>query len=137
MAGGMLSPSLKHNPKGFSDMRTKNDLRLLLKDRAFGQASLSSSSSVIPSAEEIARVGAQYKFSKQHMVQLAELYVLKYLKGSDAQPMRTYRLWLKKRIYRKNEEVLGSIEDQHEVKRKIADAYKNVEEDYRRILSSM
>lgn len=104
--------------EGFSDLRTKNDLRLLLEKKAFKLTA----EHPLPSADEIQAVRESFKFSKQHMTVLAEMVALKLISASK---MADYRIWVKKRIYRKNEEALSTITDPQEVKQKISDAYMN------------
>ena len=115
--------------EGFADMRTRSDLRLLLKDNAFEHGK-------IISTDDIENVRTKYKFSKQQSVLLAELYRLYKLNPKYKLEMKEYRVWVKKRIYRKNEEALSG-EDSYAVKDKLEQTFQNVLEDYQRILQGV
>eukprot|EP00158_Paraphelidium_tribonemae_P003317 Partr_v1_DN26041_c0_g1_i1_m783 putative Histone acetyltransferase type B catalytic len=116
--------------EGFADMRSRNDIRLLLQDRAFDSIAFPYS------PQDIESVRLAYKFSSQQMTQLAEMYALYKLNPRDQQQAKRVRVWIKKRIYRKNEEVL-STEDPDVVKEKLADTFNNVREDYQRVLNGV
>jgi histone acetyltransferase 1 len=102
----------------FTELRMKNDLRRILKEplNPFTSGSL-------PSKESIEEVREKLKLSKMHMAQLCELAAMKYVPASDKDARRKFRVWVKKRIYRKNEEVLGTIEDVNERKTRIAETF--------------
>lgn len=118
--------------EGFSDLRFRNDLRLLLTDKA-----LPTDGRAAASAEEVEAMRSRYKFGRRHAVELAECYMLKYLDKRNSAKYRDYRIWVKRRIYRTHEETLSAIESAQEVKDKLAGAFKNTEEDYTRLFMQL
>jgi hypothetical protein len=117
--------------EAFSDMRTKNDLRTLSECDAFADAKAQNR---VPTRDEMDAVRIRCKLSKLHSVALFEIYALRYLSG-NLDGNKAWRLWVKKRIYIKNEDALADIlEDKELVKSKIHETFLNVLADYERFL---
>jgi histone acetyltransferase 1 len=114
--------------EGFSDLRFRNDLRVLIQDQ-----SLPTDGRPVVTVEQVESMRQRYKFGRRHATELAECFVLKYLNTRDPTKYREYRIWVKRRIYRTHEETLSAIESPQEVKDKLAGAFKNTEKDYRRL----
>ncbi len=113
--------------EAFSDLRTRNDLARLAKD---GALIIKDS---LPSEQDLEAVRRQYKLSRFHATSLFEMHILKQIPPSLE---RAYRLWVKKRIYLKNEEALAEM-PKAQVKQKLAETYDNVVDDYLRILDAL
>jgi histone acetyltransferase 1 len=114
----------------FSDMRCKNDLRMLMEAKAFEGQSVPYSPAFLKHLQE------QYKLSKQHVTQLAEMFGLRSVRGLGDVQMKKYRVWVKKRLFKRNEEALDGIEADV-VKDKLEETFRNVTADYCRIIESI
>jgi histone acetyltransferase 1 len=64
------------------------------------------------------------------------MLLLKSVKKTDVEAYKQYRLQVKRRLYRHNEEVLASMEPD-EMKKKLHETFLVVEEGYREILRAI
>lgn len=119
--------------ESFSDLRYKNDLRVLVKNKVLAD-SIKDDAFIPPTAEQITEVRLRYKLDKYHIIPLLETYFLKLIKRNHPEMYKSYRIWVKKRIFRKNEEALATMPEEM-VKQKLDETFCNVEEDYRRVLN--
>jgi histone acetyltransferase 1 len=65
-----------------------------------------------------------------------EILLLKRLKKWDAEAVREYRLFVKKRIYKKNKEVLEDMDLGDRIN-KLQQTFELVEEDYLEIITKL
>ncbi|KAJ1999603.1 histone acetyltransferase 1 [Coemansia thaxteri] len=111
--------------EAFDDMRDRNDMRLLIDCAAFDGLEAPVSPSVL------AELGSRFKISRRQITRCVEMGLLRRLGKSAADQ---YRLFVKRRIYAQNADLLAGL-DEAEKKRKVAESYAAVVDDYHRILS--
>ncbi|ORY53029.1 acyl-CoA N-acyltransferase [Rhizoclosmatium globosum] len=75
-----------------------------------------------------------YKLSKAHAERCIEMVNLKYLDRADKAAAQEFRLMVKRRLYKRNEEALNGMPAE-EMKEKLQATFLNVEEGYREVLS--
>ncbi|KAI9501453.1 acyl-CoA N-acyltransferase [Coemansia spiralis] len=115
--------------ESFDDMRDRNDMRLLLDHSVFDGLRAPVAS------QTIGELQTRFKLSKRQMVRCVEMGLLRGLdKAGDPEEYRRYRLFVKRRIYAQNIDLLAEL-DETEKKQKVAESYAAVEDDYHRILS--
>ncbi|KAI8319899.1 acyl-CoA N-acyltransferase [Martensiomyces pterosporus] len=115
--------------EAFDDMRDRGDMRYLLKQNAFD--------GLTPpvSQEKLRDMQGKYKISKRQMARCVEMGILKSLDKSKQHGVyQQYRLFVKRRIYAQNTDLLSGLDDE-EKKKKVAESFAAVEDDYHRILS--
>jgi histone acetyltransferase 1 len=61
------------------------------------------------------------------------MILLKTLKKSDPEMYKAYRLYVKKRLFRHNEEVLAPMSREERIE-KLEETYKRVEDNYKEIV---
>lgn len=86
----------------------------------------------MPTIEVMQQLRSLYKLSKTHLYSVVEIAVLR--RGLTPKQFDLYRIWVKKRLYRKNEEILGTMAPEL-VKEKLNEVFGSVYEDYQRIFS--
>ncbi|KAG2184807.1 hypothetical protein INT43_000720 [Umbelopsis isabellina] len=111
----------------FSDLRDKNDVRMLMKANAFDQLKAPVSDDFVEQARK------KYKLTKRQMQRCVEIHLLHHLDKPKAIEYRNYRLQVKKRLYKFNYDALRDMEADERLE-KLQETYKGVEEDYHRIL---
>ncbi|KAJ1670007.1 histone acetyltransferase 1 [Coemansia sp. RSA 25] len=115
--------------EAFDDMRDRNDMRYLLQQDAFAGLEAPVSPATLRQLQE------RYKISKRQMTRCVEMGLLKSLdKTRQKDRYQEYRLFVKRRIYAQNTDLLAGLEDD-EKKKKVAESFAAVEDDYHRILS--
>ncbi|PVV05186.1 hypothetical protein BB560_000298 [Smittium megazygosporum] len=114
----------------FDDLRDKNDIRYLILTEKIEKLQKPVSFS------ELADIFKGCKFGKKQMVRIAELCLLRRLnkKPLDSKEVKEYRIWVKKRLFRQNYDVLIGMSPEDR-KAKLAETYDNIIQDYNRILS--
>ncbi|KAL1918178.1 uncharacterized protein VTP21DRAFT_3444 [Calcarisporiella thermophila] len=112
----------------FSDLRDKNDLRYLISQNALKELE-----APVPK-ETVAELRRKYKLTKRQTQRCIEIWLLKNLNKTDPDQIKRYRLQVKERLYRFNLDALSQME-RHERLEKLEETYRNVEEDYHRILN--
>ncbi|KAJ3091979.1 histone acetyltransferase 1 [Quaeritorhiza haematococci] len=130
----------------FQDLRDRNDMRYLLSHNAFsfpksGASSSGNKDSFIVAkppldAKSLQAFQRAFKLSKRQAERCCEMAMLKGLKANNEEEYKAYRLQVKRRIYRQNEETLESFEPEERLA-KLDETYRLLEEDYRRILNSL
>ncbi|ORX99787.1 histone acetyltransferase type B [Basidiobolus meristosporus CBS 931.73] len=116
--------------EAFSDLRDRCDLRFLMSKGTFEGLSAPVDKSVLDSIKK------QYKLHKRQASRLLEMALLKKLDKRNSKAARAYRLFVKARLYRFNEEALSSM-DYNDRLVKLEETYRSVEEDYYRLLNSL
>ncbi|KAJ2900709.1 histone acetyltransferase 1 [Coemansia aciculifera] len=115
--------------EAFDDMRDRNDMRYLLQQDAFAGLEAPVSPATLRQMQE------RYKISKRQMTRCVEMGLLKSLdKARQKDQYEEYRLFVKRRIYAQNTDLLAGLDDD-EKKKKVAESFAAVEDDYHRILS--
>ncbi|KAJ1943661.1 histone acetyltransferase 1, partial [Linderina pennispora] len=114
--------------ESFDDMRDRNDMRYLLDHHAFDGLTAP------VSPEDLHRLQIEYKISKRQMARCVEMGLLKMLDKPNAEAYGRYRLFVKRRIYAQNVDLLSGLEDD-EKKQKVAESFASVVNDYHRVLS--
>ncbi|KAK9728981.1 histone acetyltransferase 1 [Basidiobolus ranarum] len=116
--------------EAFSDLRDKCDLRFLMARGTFDDLTAPVDKSILDSIKK------QYKLHKRQASRLLEMALLKKLDKRNSKAARAYRLYVKARLYRFNEEALSSMEYNDRLV-KLEETYRSVEEDYYRLLNSL
>ncbi|KAJ9127882.1 hypothetical protein QFC24_000167 [Naganishia onofrii] len=118
----------------FEDLRDRNDLMRLRK--------LVAKSKEILAGAPVDKVWMEktrkeLKYAKRQFLRMVELLLLEQLKykKNDPEAYKALRLQAKERLYRFNYEVLSQVEPE-ERKQKLQETYANVEEDYKRLLTT-
>ncbi|KAJ1677818.1 histone acetyltransferase 1 [Spiromyces aspiralis] len=114
----------------FDDLRDKNDMRYLVAQNVF--AGLEAP----VRRDTIDRIQEQHKMSRRQLIRCIEIGLLKSLDKTDKDKYRRYRLFVKRRLYSQNSDILASLPP-HERKEKLEETYRNIEEDYHRILNML
>ncbi|KAJ2558953.1 histone acetyltransferase 1 [Coemansia sp. RSA 1933] len=115
--------------ESFDDMRDRNDMRLLLDRHAFDGLEAP------VDAQTINRMQTEYKLSRRQTVRCMEIGLLRVLdKVKNPDAYSRYRLFVKRRIYAQNTDLLADLDDA-EKKEKVSESFAAVEDDYHRILS--
>ncbi|KAJ3027284.1 histone acetyltransferase 1, partial [Rhizophlyctis rosea] len=113
--------------EAFQDLRDKCDLRLLMGKKVFDGV-------VAPVGGEVVReVRRRFKMSKRQVERCMEMVLLKNLNEKSVDAIKAFRLQVKGRVYRQNEEALAAL-DVATRKEKLAETYRNIEEEYYRLL---
>ncbi|KAJ1882790.1 histone acetyltransferase 1 [Coemansia sp. RSA 1722] len=113
----------------FDDMRDLCDLRYLLAQNAFDGITAP------VSLAEIKKLGIRYKLARRQITRCLEIALLRQLAvKKDPNAYSEYRLFVKRRIYAQNSDLMSSM-DADEKKQRVRDTYKGVEEDYHRIIA--
>ncbi|KAJ2803831.1 histone acetyltransferase 1 [Coemansia guatemalensis] len=120
--------------EAFDDMRDRNDMRYLLDHGAFdaiGSAPVDS--------KTVLELQHRFKLSKRQMTRCLEMGLLRKIGASGAaltqsDEFKRYSLFVKRRIYAQNTDLLQDLDDD-EKKKKVAESFAAVVDDYRRILS--
>ena len=115
----------------FQDMRDKSDCRLLLQDNR-----VQNLKPAMVTKSWLQEYSNKYKLCMKQLVRVAEICILKNIKMWDARCVKEYRLWVKKRIYNKNRDVLEEM-DFGERLQKLQETFELVEQDYRSILEKI
>ncbi|KAJ2887314.1 histone acetyltransferase 1 [Coemansia aciculifera] len=115
--------------EAFDDMRDRNDMRYLIQQDAFAGLDIPVSPAVLRQMQE------RFKISKRQITRCVEMGLLKSLdKTRQKDRYRQYRLFVKRRIFAQNTDLLAGLDDA-EKKKKVAESFAAVEDDYHRILS--
>ncbi|KAJ2744496.1 histone acetyltransferase 1 [Coemansia sp. BCRC 34301] len=115
--------------EAFDDMRDRNDMRFLLQQNAFAGLEAPVSPAVLRKLQD------RFKISKRQMTRCVEMGLLKSLdKARQKDAYHAYRLYVKRRIYAQNTDLLAGLDDA-EKKKKVGESFASVEDDYHRILS--
>ena len=112
----------------FQDMRDTIDCRMLMKNPKI--------KTLLPNMvtkEWVLEFKKEYKLCMRQLVRMIEVCVLKNIPSWDARSVKEYRLWVKKRIYNKNRDVLEEMEFGERVS-KLQETFDLVEKDYIAIL---
>ncbi|KAJ2088092.1 histone acetyltransferase 1 [Coemansia sp. S100] len=110
-------------------MRDRNDMRYLIQQGAFADLDIPVSPAVLRQMQE------RFKISKRQITRCVEMGLLKSLdKTRQKERYHQYRLFVKRRIFAQNTDLLAGLDDA-EKKKKVAESFAAVEDDYHRILS--
>ncbi|KAJ2563169.1 histone acetyltransferase 1 [Coemansia sp. RSA 1822] len=121
--------SVEDPSEAFDDMRDRNDMRYLLKRNAFDQIkSAPVEQSVVEELQQ------KHKLSRRQMTRCIEMALLKTIKSEKSVEFGRFRLFVKRRIYAQNMDLLQAL-DVDERKQKVADSFASVVDGYRRVLS--
>ncbi|KAG0337426.1 histone acetyltransferase 1 [Podila horticola] len=112
----------------FSDLRDKNDMRLLISKKVFENIQAPVKNSRI---EEIAKA---HKLTKRQVARCVELALLKTLDKRNKAQYKAFRLQVKQRLYKHNAEALATLDKEERIE-KLHETFMSVEEDYHRILA--
>lgn len=124
--------------EGFSDLRTICDLRRLLEEKELEEFTVKLLKNEAGFDQDFEELRQRFKFSKQHFTILLEMYFLNRLgTRKNTKAFKAYRVWIKKRIYKKNEDVLKEMKDARLVKEKLDLTFQTLTEDYERVLSKL
>ncbi|PIA17203.1 acyl-CoA N-acyltransferase [Coemansia reversa NRRL 1564] len=120
--------------EAFDDMRDRNDMRYLLDHGAFDRIS-----SAPVDCKTVLELQHRFKLSKRQMIRCLEMALLQKIGSSGAalaqsEDFRHFSLFVKRRIYAQNTDLLQDLEDD-EKKKKVAESFAAVVDDYRRVLS--
>ncbi|KAI9479665.1 histone acetyltransferase 1 [Coemansia sp. RSA 989] len=121
--------SVEDPSEAFDDMRDRNDMRYLLKHKAFDHIKCAP-----VSRSDIVELQRKFKLSLRQMTRCLEIALLQKIKSESSQEFRQLRLFIKKRIYAQNTDLLQDL-DADDKKQKVAESFAAVIDDYRRILS--
>ncbi|KAJ2570515.1 histone acetyltransferase 1 [Coemansia sp. RSA 1807] len=121
--------SVEDPSEAFDDMRDRNDMRYLLKHNAFAHIK---GARVEQSA--ISELQHKHKLSRRQMTRCIEMALLKMIKSVKSQEFGEFRLFVKRRIYAQNMDLLQAL-DPDERKQKVAESFAAVVDGYRRVLS--
>ncbi|RUP48492.1 acyl-CoA N-acyltransferase [Jimgerdemannia flammicorona] len=112
----------------FSDLRDKNDMRYLLERDAFQGLKAPVARTFV---EEMRK---KFKLTKRQAQRCIEIYLLKKLNKTNTKDYKDYRLQVKERLYKFNQESLKQLEHEERIE-KLHETYQGIEEDYHRILN--
>ncbi|GAB5588337.1 histone acetyltransferase 1 [Umbelopsis nana] len=113
--------------ENFSDLRDKNDVRMLTEANAFEGIKAPVSDEFVETMRK------RFKLTKRQTQRCIEIYLLQRLDKRKAMDYKNYRLQVKARLYKFNFDALRDME-QNERLEKLQETYKGVEEDYHRII---
>ncbi|KND02790.1 histone acetyltransferase catalytic subunit HAT1 [Spizellomyces punctatus DAOM BR117] len=116
--------------EAFQDLRDKCDLSWLIEQDAFAGLQPPVPG---PTVKELA---TRFKLSKRQLERCMEMALLRNLKLKDKKAYQAYRMQVKRRIFRQNEEALMGLEKELRLE-KLDETYVAVEEDHRRILERL
>ncbi|PVU92644.1 hypothetical protein BB561_003707 [Smittium simulii] len=118
--------------EAFDDMRDKNDIKWMLS-----AGNIKKLDKPLP-FKDLHNLMSASKFCKKQLIRVAELCLLKNLnnKSSKSDNFKEYRIWVKKRLFRQNYDMLIEMEPE-ERKKKLQDTFDSVYQDYIRILSTI
>lgn len=149
--------------EAFEDLRDRNDLKMLLENDRFireaygddhyshhrgggsngggrvhshhGLRRTRRGGKLSPPAEKgwMERWRVELKIASRQFHRLCEMLILRNLDPSDVQAQKAFRLQVKERLYRFNYELLMQL-DKTDRQAKLEETFKNVREDYKRIL---
>ncbi|KAJ1566462.1 histone acetyltransferase 1, partial [Cladochytrium tenue] len=114
----------------FQELRDRCDVRVLVESGVFAGLR-----APVPAAT-VREMRRQFKLSKGQMDRCCEMVLLRALDRRDAEAALAYRLFVKSRLYRQNEEVLAGL-GREERNAKLHEAFRAVEEAYRATLRSV
>lgn len=117
--------------ESFDELRDRNDLAFLLSEKIFNKIT------VPVSTEWIRTTRQKYKIAPRQFARLVDMGLLAHLDKKDAKAYRGYRLHVKKRLFKINEEALNEIPDKVERTEKLDAAYRSNEEYYEQILEKV
>ncbi|KAI7862154.1 acyl-CoA N-acyltransferase [Spinellus fusiger] len=114
----------------FSDMRDKNDMRMLISSNALEGL-------VVPVPEEtIKELQIRFKLTERQIRRCVEMHLLTKINKLDSVVYRAYRNQVKQRLYLFNIDALRDM-DIEEVKKKLHETYIGVEGEYHDILDQL
>ncbi|TPX64464.1 hypothetical protein SpCBS45565_g05839 [Spizellomyces sp. 'palustris'] len=116
--------------EAFQDLRDKCDLTWLIQQNAFVDLQPPVPG---PTVKELA---TRFKLSKRQVERCIEMALLQNLKLKDKKAYQAYRMQVKRRIFRQNEEALMGLEKELRLE-KLDETYVAVEEDHHRILARL
>ncbi|KAJ2499654.1 histone acetyltransferase 1 [Coemansia sp. RSA 1972] len=121
--------SVEDPSEAFDDMRDRNDMRYLLKHKAFAQIKGAPvEQSVVNELQK------KHKLSRRQMTRCIEMALLKMIKSEKSDGFARFRLFVKRRIYAQNMDLLQAL-DVDERKQKVSESFASVVDGYRRVLS--
>ncbi|ORY84961.1 acyl-CoA N-acyltransferase [Protomyces lactucae-debilis] len=136
----VLEVTVEDPSEAFDDLRDRRDFSRLLRERTLETLA---GQGLIPSPAAISDASRKAKMAPAQFRRMLELYLLRQANAPNKgkQPAsssfgRQLRLFIKRRIYKKNAAVLKLL-DPSERKRKLAETYTAQVEDYRRILKTL
>jgi hypothetical protein len=68
---------------------------------------------------------------------LHEIFLLKNTNLNNDESAKNYRLFVKKRLYKKYQDILSGIEDKEEKKKELHKMYEEVESEYKSVISKL
>lgn len=114
----------------FTDMRDAHDVNHVLASGFFDP--------ILPpmSPEKMEELHSTFKFSQRQCKRVAEMALLKVIRGQGAEVLKRYRLQVKRRIFLQNKEVLMEMEPEEQIKT-LDKTYKLVYEDYKGLIARL
>ncbi|KAH8090348.1 histone acetyltransferase type B catalytic subunit [Filobasidium floriforme] len=120
--------------EAFEDLRDRCDL-VRLKEQLKDSKEMAKGAPV--DKKWLEKIRTEGKYATRQFLRLIEMLLLERLKTNRSpERYKAYRLQVKERLFRFNYEILAQISPD-ERREKLAETYKNVEEDYKRILNSL
>ncbi|KAL0089573.1 DNA-binding transcription regulator [Phycomyces blakesleeanus] len=114
----------------FSNLRDKNDMRILRDQHAFQGLQ-----APVPE-EKIKELQKRFKLTERQIRRCVEMYLLSKLNKLDSAAYKAYRLQVKQRLYLFNIDALKDM-DADEMKEKLQATYDGVEEEYHDLLEQV
>ncbi|KAI8897822.1 acyl-CoA N-acyltransferase [Globomyces pollinis-pini] len=113
----------------FQDMRDRCDIQMLLKNHAL--AGVTASQMTVGHLQALRE---KFKLCERQAIRCSEILLLKATLKWDAKSFRDYRIYIKKRLYKKNKDALMGMEFGDRLAA-LQHTFDAVEEDYRALLS--
>ncbi|KAI8905274.1 histone acetyltransferase type B catalytic subunit [Powellomyces hirtus] len=119
--------------EAFHNLRDRCDLAYLIRDGANEDLRLP------VAADTIKAVGEKYKLSKRQAERCVEMLLLRAIEPRrDRKLYQQFRIHVKRRIFRQNEEAFAQLKmDRAGRIKRLDETYENVEDEYREILGSL
>ncbi|CAG8686595.1 8273_t:CDS:1 [Ambispora leptoticha] len=111
----------------FQDLRDKNDLRYLIDSKLLENIQLP------VDKQTVEKIRHKCKLNERQMARCLEIYLLRKLNKTNENSYKNYRLHVKKRLFRHNEDTLNQLSKEERLQ-KLEETYRGVEDDYQRIL---
>ncbi|KAL7273790.1 histone acetyltransferase 1 [Rhizina undulata] len=128
-----LQVAVEDPSESFSDLRDIHDLRRLRKIPEFSKLT---TIPPIPAKQDLDAFRRSAKLPLRQFERLLELEMLTKLDKEDRKMFRAYRLFVKGRLYKQNQDSLSQL-DRLERVDKLEETYIHVEDDHLRILKAM
>ncbi|KAJ3276517.1 histone acetyltransferase 1 [Terramyces sp. JEL0728] len=115
----------------FQDMRDKQDVQMLLEHEALKDVTPKSFA-----RNDLKGLMKQFHLCERQAIRCVEILFLKRVDRWDARQVKQYRIFVKKRLYKKNKEVLEGMEFGDRLNA-LEQTYDKIEQDYREIIKNL